>query len=119
MDCKSICACFSLIWPSFSGSASTSSPFCGGSFGLSPSAPFTSPDNFFCGDAPGLGEGEPSGCWPSPSPGEGEGEGDCLPSLDGDGEGEASCSPCDGGCWSSFFSPPLPLSAEGEGDEPG
>src|SRR5438128_12046877 len=115
MDSKSASAWRSLIWPSFSGSASASATcaflsdgFCGLS---SPSAPFTSPANFL--DSPGVGEGAPFS--PSPSPGDGEG----VPFSPSPGVGDCSpcCSPGDGeGCWPCCW---LSAPGEGEGVSPG
>src|SRR6266480_146501 len=111
MDSRSASAWRSLIWPSFSGSASAICAFLSGGFcDLSPPAPFTSPANFL--DSPGVGEGVPFS--PSPSPGDGEGVSLCpSPGL---GDSSPRRSPGDGeGCWPCCLSEP----GEGEGLSPG
>src|SRR6266540_745872 len=112
MDSRSASAWRSLIWPSFSGSASATCAFLSGGFcDLSSPAPFTSPANFL--DSPGVAEGVafPS----SPSPGDGDGVSFSPPSP-GLGDSSPRCSPGDGeGCWPCCLSAP----GEGEGVSPG
>src|SRR6266480_3072577 len=111
MDSSSASAWRSLIWPSFSCSASATCSFLSAGFcELSPAAPLTSPANFFCGDSAGVGEAFSS----SPSPGDGDG----ISFSPSPGLGDCSACRCPGegeGCLSCCFSAP----GEGDGLSPG
>src|SRR5882672_8102532 len=115
MDSKSASAWRSLIWPSFSGSASASATcafLSGGFCDLSWLDPLTSPANFFWGDSAGVADGVAFSSSPSP----GDGEGFSFSPSPGLGDCSACRSPGDGdGCWPCCLSAP----GEGEGVSPG
>src|SRR2546428_13884389 len=96
MDSRSASAWRSLIWPSFSDSASAISAFLTGGFcDFSPPAPFTSPANFFCGDSAGVADGVEFSSSPSP----GDGDGVSCPPSPGLGDSSACRCPGDGEGW--------------------